>query len=185
MVGCLQLSWLQSQGAQAQPTRGQTSFSPQSHSRAASALGFPQSFKTVSCAGTSGQTKRLYASWGWLLQRGQESVELLVSSVLLRYVRSRGDLFVLSFDNHLLVRDDRTNNTYHIALEPTGHSYAFPAKKLKDIKDSQGNSLRLYDPGCKYTLQGKSEICYIDGLEGKLEYRGYPVQQLAGKSNFL
>ena len=60
-----------------------------------------------------------------------------------------------------------------------------PAAKVKSIQDEQGNPLRIYDPGYKYTLQAVSSICYVEELRGKLEYRGYPVQQLANKSTFL
>ena len=35
------------------------------------------------------------------------------------------------------------------------------------------------------TICNTSKICYIDGDEGVLEYRGYPIEQLAEKSTFL
>ena len=35
------------------------------------------------------------------------------------------------------------------------------------------------------TICNTSKICYIDGDEGVLEYRGYPIEQLAEKSSFL
>jgi citrate synthase len=43
----------------------------------------------------------------------------------------------------------------------------------------------LYDPGFTNTAVVKSAICYIDGDAGILEYRGYPIEELAEKSNFL
>jgi hypothetical protein len=88
-------------------------------------------------------------------------------------------------DNHLLVRDNRTNNTYHLPITPAGHSYSLPAQKLTNITDEEGRPLKVYDPGYKYTLQAKTSICYVDGLRGRLEYRGYPIVQLANKSSFL
>jgi citrate synthase len=42
-----------------------------------------------------------------------------------------------------------------------------------------------YDPGFVATASCESKITYIDGDEGVLLYRGYPVDQLASKSNFL
>jgi citrate synthase len=35
------------------------------------------------------------------------------------------------------------------------------------------------------TICNTSKICYIDGDKGVLEYRGYPIEQLAEKSSFL
>jgi len=42
-----------------------------------------------------------------------------------------------------------------------------------------------YDPGFMNTANAKSSITYIDGDEGILRYRGYPIEQLAEKSNYL
>ncbi|MCT7085181.1 citrate/2-methylcitrate synthase, partial [Salmonella enterica] len=42
-----------------------------------------------------------------------------------------------------------------------------------------------YDPGYGSTASTKSAITYIDGDEGVLLYRGYPIEQLAEKSSFL
>lgn len=42
-----------------------------------------------------------------------------------------------------------------------------------------------YDPGFVSTGSCSSAITFIDGVEGKLMYRGYPVEQLAQKSNFI
>jgi len=42
-----------------------------------------------------------------------------------------------------------------------------------------------YDPGFGSTASTKSAITYIDGDEGVLMYRGYPIEQLAEKSSFL
>lgn len=42
-----------------------------------------------------------------------------------------------------------------------------------------------YDPGFTATASTKSAITYIDGDEGVLLYRGYPIEQLAEKSSFL
>ena len=42
-----------------------------------------------------------------------------------------------------------------------------------------------YDPGFTSTASCKSSITYIDGEEGILLYRGYPIEQLAEKGNYL
>lgn len=42
-----------------------------------------------------------------------------------------------------------------------------------------------YDPGFMATASCHSAITYIDGEEGILRYRGYPIEQLAEKSSFL
>ncbi|MCP4995821.1 MAG: citrate synthase [Gammaproteobacteria bacterium] len=42
-----------------------------------------------------------------------------------------------------------------------------------------------YDPGFVATASCRSAITFIDGDKGILRYRGYPIEQLAEKSNFL
>ncbi len=42
-----------------------------------------------------------------------------------------------------------------------------------------------YDPGFTSTAACDSTITYIDGDKGELMYRGYPIDQLAGKSHYL
>ncbi|GGH59921.1 citrate synthase [Rothia aerolata] len=42
-----------------------------------------------------------------------------------------------------------------------------------------------YDPGFMNTANAKSAITFIDGNEGILRYRGYPIEELAEKSNFV
>ena len=42
-----------------------------------------------------------------------------------------------------------------------------------------------YDPGFMNTANAKSSITYIDGDEGILRYRGYPIEQLAERSSYL
>ncbi|MGB5949084.1 MAG: citrate synthase [Parvibaculum sp.] len=42
-----------------------------------------------------------------------------------------------------------------------------------------------YDPGFTSTASCESKITYIDGEEGVLLYRGYPIEQLAEHGNFL
>ena len=42
-----------------------------------------------------------------------------------------------------------------------------------------------YDPGFVATASTESKITYIDGDEGVLLYRGYPIEQIAKNSNFM
>ncbi|MDN5586907.1 MAG: citrate (Si)-synthase, partial [Brevibacterium sp.] len=42
-----------------------------------------------------------------------------------------------------------------------------------------------YDPGFANTASSSSAITYIDGDAGVLQYRGYPIEQLAEHSNFV
>ena len=42
-----------------------------------------------------------------------------------------------------------------------------------------------YDPGYGSTSSCKSAITYLDGEQGVLMYRGYPIEQLAEQSTFL
>src|SRR5437879_6019339 len=41
-----------------------------------------------------------------------------------------------------------------------------------------------YVPGLEGVPAAKSSICWIDGDQGILEYRGYPIEVLAEKSTF-
>ena len=55
-----------------------------------------------------------------------------------------------------------------------------------DIRKLYGDlGVFTYDPGYGVTASCDSKITYIDGDEGILLYRGYPIEQLAEKSNFL
>jgi citrate synthase len=55
-----------------------------------------------------------------------------------------------------------------------------------DIRSFYGKTgMFTYDPGFTSTGSCESDITYIDGEEGILRYRGYPIDQLASNSNFL
>ena len=55
-----------------------------------------------------------------------------------------------------------------------------------DIRKLYGDlGLFTYDPGYGATASCESKITYIDGDQGILLYRGYPIEQLAEHSNFL
>jgi citrate synthase len=55
-----------------------------------------------------------------------------------------------------------------------------------DIRKLYGNTGRFtFDPGFTSTASCESKITYIDGDEGVLLHRGYPIEQLAEHSSFL
>ena len=53
------------------------------------------------------------------------------------------------------------------------------------ITTGKNKGLKLYDPGYLNTAPVRSSICYIDGDEGILRYRGYPIEEMAESSTFL
>jgi len=54
-----------------------------------------------------------------------------------------------------------------------------------DVSSLVGHGVFTYDPGFMSTASCDSDITFIDGGKGILLYRGYPIEQLAEKSNFL
>lgn len=57
--------------------------------------------------------------------------------------------------------------------------------KLKTSTNQEEKQITSFDPGFMNTACCESTITYIDGDKGILRYRGYPIEQLAEKSNFL
>ncbi|MBB3088832.1 citrate synthase [Nocardioides albus] len=82
----------------------------------------------------------------------------------------------------LTVRDNRTGVEYDIPITD-GTIRAADLGKIKASEDNPG--LAVYDPGFVNTASCRSSVTYIDGDKGVLEYRGYPIEQLAEKSSFL
>uniref|UniRef100_A0A7S0BIW6 Citrate synthase n=1 Tax=Rhodosorus marinus TaxID=101924 RepID=A0A7S0BIW6_9RHOD len=65
---------------------------------------------------------------------------------------------------------------------------AFEEKKEKGVVEAswlRKQGVVSYDPGYTNTACCTSRITYLDGERGILRYRGYPIEQLAGKSSFL
>ena len=54
-----------------------------------------------------------------------------------------------------------------------------------DVQKLVGKGLFTYDPGYLSTAACESKITYIDGAKGVLLHRGYPIEQLAEKANYL
>ncbi len=85
-------------------------------------------------------------------------------------------------DNSLTITDNRTGKQYKIGIEDG----AIKAMDLRQIKASDDDfGLMTYDPAFMNTAWCKSRITFIDGDKGILEYRGYPIDQLAEKSTYL
>ncbi|MGI8613258.1 MAG: citrate synthase [Nocardioidaceae bacterium] len=82
----------------------------------------------------------------------------------------------------LTVRDNRTGSEYELALTD-GTVRAADLAKITTGEDTPG--VAVYDPGFVNTASCRSAITFIDGDKGILEYRGYPIEQLAGSSTFL
>lgn len=82
----------------------------------------------------------------------------------------------------LTVIDNRTGKKYEIPI----HDSAINAMDLRQIKVSEGDfGMLSYDPGFVNTASCQSRITYIDGDNGILRYRGYPIEQLAENSTYL
>jgi citrate synthase len=82
----------------------------------------------------------------------------------------------------LTVVDNRTGKEYE--LEITDGTIRAP--ELRQIKVSDDDfGLMSYDPAYLNTASCRSAVTFIDGDKGILEYRGYPIEQLAEQSNYL
>src|SRR5262249_26399812 len=82
----------------------------------------------------------------------------------------------------LTITDNRTGKRYEIPIED-GTIRATELRKIKTSEDDFG--LMTYDPAYMATASCRSAITFIDGERGVLEYRGYPIEQLAENSSYL
>jgi len=82
----------------------------------------------------------------------------------------------------LTVTDNRTGRQYELPIED-GTIRATELRKIKTSDDDFG--LMTYDPAYMATASCRSAITFIDGDKGILEYRGYPIEQLAEQSSYL
>jgi citrate synthase len=82
----------------------------------------------------------------------------------------------------LSITDNRTGKSYEIPIQ----NGCIKTADLRQIRvDERDFGLMGYDPAFLNTANCKSSITYIDGDKGILEYRGYPIEQLAEKSSYL
>jgi citrate synthase len=82
----------------------------------------------------------------------------------------------------LTVTDNRTGKTYELPVSQG----CIRTSDLRQIKvEASDFGLMGYDPAFLNTANCRSAITFIDGDKGILEYRGYPIEQLAEQSTFL
>ena len=77
----------------------------------------------------------------------------------------------------ITITDDRTGKQVTVPIT----NGVFPASAVRELDPS----LFIYDPAYMQTAACRSSITYLDGDNGILRYRGYPIEQLAEKSTFL
>lgn len=85
-----------------------------------------------------------------------------------------------------------TDNNSKVTLNYPGGVAEFPIIQATDgdsvidfSKLNASTGLNSYDIGFVNTASTKSAITYIDGDQGVLRYRGYPIEQLAGSKSFI
>ena len=88
--------------------------------------------------------------------------------------------------------DAISNASVTLTLDGTNQSMSLPLRQgtigpaVADISKLYAQfGIFTYDPGYGTTAACDSKITYIDGDEGILLHRGYPIDQLAEKSSFL
>ncbi|HEY1777801.1 MAG TPA: citrate synthase [Solirubrobacteraceae bacterium] len=85
-------------------------------------------------------------------------------------------------NDSLSVTDNRTGQTYEIPIVDG----AIRSLDLRAIKTSEKDfGLLAYDPAFMNTASCRSAITFLDGDAGVLQYRGYPIEQLAEHSTYL
>src|SRR5688572_1212667 len=96
--------------------------------------------------------------------------------------QSEGDGAKPDRKDSLTVTDNRTGKTYEVEITD-GTVRAMDFRQMKVSEDDFG--LMTYDPAYTNTASTRSAITFIDGDKGILEYRGYPIEQLAEQSCYL
>jgi len=86
------------------------------------------------------------------------------------------------------ITDNRTGKSYELPISYGTHPYygsTIPTIELRKLKQGPEDfGLMGYDPAFMNTASCRSAITFIDGDKGILEYRGYPIEQLAEHSTF-
>ncbi len=82
----------------------------------------------------------------------------------------------------LNITDNRTGQQYEVPVAD-GTIRATDLRQIKTSDDDFG--LMTYDPAYMNTASCRSAVTYLDGDNGVLRYRGYPIEQVAEKSSFL
>src|SRR5512141_3200972 len=82
----------------------------------------------------------------------------------------------------LTITDNRTGKQYELPITD-GTIRAIDLRQIKVTPDEFG--MMTYDPAFTNTAACRSKITFIDGDAGILQYRGYPIEQLAEHSDYL
>ncbi len=82
----------------------------------------------------------------------------------------------------LTITDNRTGKSYEIPIQ-NGTIRGMDLRQIKVTDDEFG--MMSYDPAFMNTASCRSKITFIDGDKGILRYRGYPIEQLAERCNYL
>ncbi|MGI9627825.1 MAG: citrate synthase [Longimicrobiales bacterium] len=85
--------------------------------------------------------------------------------------------------NTLSITDNRTGRSYDVDIHEGDVIRAMDLRQIK-VNDSDFGMM-AYDPGFTNTASTRSAVTFIDGGKGMLEYRGYPIEQLAERATFL
>jgi citrate synthase len=85
-------------------------------------------------------------------------------------------------EHRLTVIDRRTSASYELAIEANSIR-AGALRQVTTPDDDDG--IVSYDPAWSNTASCRSAITHVDGERGSLQYRGYPVEQLAERSTYL
>src|SRR5271169_4239096 len=85
-------------------------------------------------------------------------------------------------ENTVTITDNRTGKTYTVSIE-NGTIRAMDLRQIKTGPEDFG--LMTYDPAFMNTASCRSSITFIDGDQGILRYRGYPIEVLAENCTFL
>jgi citrate synthase len=80
------------------------------------------------------------------------------------------------------IRDNRTGKSYSVPITDG----TIRAADLRQVRvDEADFGVMSYDPAFMNTASCRSAITFIDGDQGILRYRGYPIEQLAEQASFL
>jgi len=82
----------------------------------------------------------------------------------------------------ITITDNRTGKVYELPVQ-NGTIKALDLRQIKTGPEDFG--LMTYDPAFMNTASCISRITFIDGDKGILQYRGYPIDQLAEKADYL
>ncbi len=82
----------------------------------------------------------------------------------------------------LTITDNRTGKAYEVPIA-NGTVKAMDLRAIKHGAEDFG--LMVYDPAFTNTAACTSRVTFIDGDQGILRYRGYPIEEIAEKSTYL